>query len=211
MEQGGIPQAIGNEGPPTERLAAATTEVAGAVHESAHDLKGTLGEEARGVAVEATERARGLVAQANDQARQQLSEQVDHLGAAFTRMRDELDALADGRPEEAGSASEYTRNLASELGRIGEAIASRGIEGLMGDLEGLARRRPGAFLGGAALAGFLTARMLRARRDASEARPSAPPAPGVELGGQANLDDTITGTPPTDASGNLEPPWRVSA
>ncbi|GAC1503859.1 MAG: hypothetical protein NVS1B14_09480 [Vulcanimicrobiaceae bacterium] len=43
-----------------------------------------------------------------------------------------------------------------------DSLSSRGYDGVMQDVKGLARRRPGLFLLGAAAAGFGVARLARA-------------------------------------------------
>ncbi|MGX1274819.1 hypothetical protein [Streptomyces phaeoluteigriseus] len=57
-----------------------------------------------------------------------------------------------------------------------------GAEGLLQDLQGFARRRPGAFLSAAALAGLVVERLAKAgsKADGSRPRPSALPPSQAE-------------------------------
>lgn len=50
--------------------------------------------------------------------------------------------------------------------RAADYLEERGVDGLVGDLQGFARRRPGAFLGGAVLAGLVAGRLMKAGKAA---------------------------------------------
>ena len=62
-------------------------------------------------------------------------------------------ALADGRPQDAPDLADYVRHMADKLleaadlaDALAEDVPSRGTEGFLEDLQGLARHRPGLFV-----------------------------------------------------------------
>ena len=70
-------------------------------------------------------------------------------------------ALAAGRPEQAGALVDYAEQAANWLDTCANAIDERGLEGLSADVVDFARRRPGLFLAGAAVAGVAVGRLIR--------------------------------------------------
>src|SRR5690606_9991834 len=74
------------------------------------------------------------------------------------------------------------RGLAAEAAdrshRAADYLERQGVEGLVADLQGFARRRPGAFLGGALLAGLAVGRLAKASGSASRASAQSGPEPG---------------------------------
>jgi len=68
---------------------------------------------------------------------------------------------------------QYARQASGEVQRFAQRIDERGFDGLVDDLQSFARRRPGAFLLGAAVTGFATGRLLRGARDAASDDDSA--------------------------------------
>lgn len=132
--------------------------------EESRELVGTAREEAVGVAEEAATQARGVaedaIEQLHDQARHQTRRAADSLHSAGEQLR----ALADGRPEEAGPMRDYARTAARQVDRVADRVDELGFDGIVDEAEGLARRRPGAFLLGALASGVLVGRIARNRR-----------------------------------------------
>ncbi|MGV2922065.1 hypothetical protein RMO59_40120, partial [Streptomyces alfalfae] len=81
----------------------------------------------------------------------------------------------------------------------------RGPDGLVSDLQDFARRKPGVFLAGAALAGFVAA---RAGKGVSAAGSSAAPDAGVSpaQGGSATPRPGGSAAPRPDESGRRPVP-----
>ena len=61
--------------------------------------------------------------------------------------------------------------------RVADYLDRRGFEGAVGELQDFARRRPGTFLLGAAVAGFLVGRAAKAAQAFGE--PVVPPSSGT--------------------------------
>jgi hypothetical protein len=118
-------------------------------------------DEARHHAIDLAEDARR---QLHDQARQQ----TDHLGHAIQDLGHKLHALAEGRTDETGQVGDYTDRVADQVDRIGGRVQELGFDGTVDELQRFARRRPGVFLLGAAVAGFAVSRLGRGAKDAQQ-------------------------------------------
>lgn len=154
-------------------------EVAGAAGEQAREVAGVVREQAAQLTQELTSQGRTLYAETRQQVESQAEIQTQSLAAALHRLGGETQALADGRPADAGSLGTYAQQCADKLHEVAWNIEDRGVEGLIEDLGQFARRRPGAFLVGAALLGFGGGRLIRSAGGAGsdESDESAVPAP----------------------------------
>ena len=106
--------------------------------------------------------------------RQQLSEQAEqraqHTARGLRTFADQLQALGDGRPQEAGTAAEWTREIQQRVRHLSDRLDSGGVDGVLRDLSGFARRRPLVFLGACMAAGAVVGRLVK---DAAGAAPSS--------------------------------------
>jgi len=135
-------------------------EVATSAREKARDVAGEAGQQAREVASEAKERARDLLDEGRSQVRMQAVSQRDRLSSGLRSLSDELDAMAT-KGDQAGPATELARQ-ASDRARALASYLDRHEPGeLLDEVRDFARRRPAAFLLGAALAGVLAGRLTR--------------------------------------------------
>ena len=189
-------------------------EVAGTAAAKTGEVAGTAAEGARQVASEATRQAGELTKEATTQARNLLSETTgqvrDHAGQQAQRaasglrsVSEQVRALSDGRPEEAGKAGEYARQASDKLQQVAQRLDEGGLEGLLEDLQGFARRRPGLFLIGAAAAGFAVGRVVRGAQAASGddgQSGAATGSPDLRLGRADGPLTTTTGMGPPPAS-----------
>ena len=141
------------------------TEQAQAAAETARQEGGevvtTAEEQAVAVADEAGTQARNVVddalEQVHDEARLQTHRAADSLHTAGGQMH----ALAEGRPEDAGQMDEYARQAANQVTRVADRVDELGFDGIVDEVGGFARRRPGTFLLGTTAAGFLVGRLGR--------------------------------------------------
>ena len=129
-------------------------ELLGSGRSLVDDARSKLAAEARGVPERAADSLRGL--------------------------GEEVQALAEGRPEDAPTVSKYVwraadgfYGAADKLHAMADDIQERGFSGVLGDVQTFARRRPGVFLFGAAVIGFGVGRYVKAeateRREQKEA------------------------------------------
>ena len=125
-------------------------ELAGAAREQAQQVKGQLAEQAR-----------ALFADSRSQLQEEADRQTGRLAQVICQAGNQAVALAAGRPEQAGALVDYAEQAANWLDTCATAIEERGLEGLSADVVDFARRRPGVFLAGAAVAGIAVGRLLR--------------------------------------------------
>jgi hypothetical protein len=67
--------------------------------------------------------------------------------------------------------SPYAEKAARYVDTLAQALRRKDLGTIITEMEGFARRRPGLFLGGAALAGFLCARFLKVGRPRAAREP----------------------------------------
>ncbi|MEV8226940.1 hypothetical protein AB0P41_12925 [Streptomyces sp. NPDC079167] len=189
-------------------------EGAGLVSEKATDAVGTARERAGDVAGEATARAGDVAGELRDQLQEQARTQTERLAQNVRRLADELGDMGDS-----GKSDSPATNAVKQIADRGRDVASkledRGPQGLISDLQDFARRRPGTFLAGAALAGFATARLgksVKTGHDGAASRAGGDrtgrPAPGAGDGGRsaAITGDHLHGaTEPADSYEQPQP------
>jgi hypothetical protein len=154
----------------------ASRELGQATEKAKHDLEAVteraaqdmrhLGEQASEKVSEATDKAKSFAADQKDLA----AGQINGVAAAITKVADEL----DGSDQQ--TVARYARDLASGLSKMGKTVESRDIDDLMGMAQDFGRQQPVAFLGAAALAGFVASRFALASTHRRETK--AAPATG---------------------------------
>ncbi|MEU9980899.1 hypothetical protein [Streptomyces sp. NPDC050856] len=178
---------------------------AGLVGEKAADVAGTAKEQAGNVAGEATAQVRDLAGEVRSQLQEQARSQTRNLAENVRRLADELREMSDnGKP--GSTAAGVVRQIADGGHQVASRVESRGPDGLLDDLRGFARRRPGMFLAGAALAGFAVAR-------AGKGVSAAGSGDGGDGGERRDTDRPVPATgaipaggePTTPGSGYVEP------
>jgi hypothetical protein len=169
------------EPPSTSEIAKdEAAEVARSAKHSGGQVAGTVGEQANRVASETAQQARNLFeegkGQLADQAREGQRKAADGLRALADQLHG-MSEKSDGEgivPEVARQASERARTAASWL-------AEREPGDLLAEVRRFARRRPGVFLAGAALAGVVAGRLTRgaiaAQSESSSPADTTPPSP----------------------------------
>jgi hypothetical protein len=161
----------------TERVKEQGREVAQTASEEAGRVAGTVKEQAAEVGHEVAVQGREVVARAKEQFRSQADTQAREASEGLRRLGGQARALAEGRVEEAGALGAYVRQAGERIDGVAGRLEEQGVDGVLGDVQDFARRRPGLFLAGAAVAGFAVGRMIRGARDASSSEaPSTPPS-----------------------------------
>ncbi len=164
----------------TTRLQAG--RVASSAGESARDVAGTAREQAQRVAGEASQQARNVVEDLRAQLSAESSTQTTRLAGNLRRLSAEAATMA-----ETGDRSTPLPGLMEQLAQRGAQTADyleqRGPDGVLAEVRSFARRRPAAFLLGAAVAGFAVGRIGRGAKDASSSaadQPSAAPGQAAD-------------------------------
>jgi uncharacterized protein YjbJ (UPF0337 family) len=184
-----VPTAGSSEPPGAPSSGSQTTEVArdqaGQVGSAAADagrhVAGTAKEQAGQVAQQARREAKDLYQQARGQAAEQARTGQRKAGDALRSLAAELHEMAGG--EHHGPASDLAAQAAGRVDDLAGWLDSREPGDLVDEVRTFARRRPGLFLAGAALAGVLAGRLTRGVVDANrdtDNRGGAPrPAAGL--------------------------------
>jgi hypothetical protein len=205
---------------------------AGGQHVTAEtkEQAGRLVEEAQGQFMELLDRSQSELTE-------RASEQTDKAAAGLRSLSEQLAALVDGRPDDAGDVVGYVREVADQAERYAGRLEGDGFSAVASDLSRFARRRPGVFLLAAVAAGFAAGRLVKGARKVNETngadhesalpatstvRASGPvPSPAAgsetefELSGPGvwddggNLDPLAEVLPPTYLAGAAERPREV--
>ncbi|HYX43483.1 MAG TPA: hypothetical protein VE760_00480 [Acidimicrobiales bacterium] len=160
-------------------------QVASVAARQGREIGTTAKEQAERVRGEVVEQGRTVVAEARSQVESQAHAQSRQLADSLARLGEEVRALAEGRPDDAGRLVPYVSNAADavydaadRLYTLAEDINDRGLGAALEDVQAFARRRPGAFLFGMAVAGFGLGRAIRASSsDEGADAPTARSAP----------------------------------
>lgn len=146
------------------------SSVAQTAADSGGQVAGTARDEGQKVVSEAVGQARNLVGETRDQLSQQAGSQQERAAGNLRSISDELQTMASSS-DQPGLASELVRQAGGHVQQVAGWLDSRDPQGLLEDVRNLARRRPGAFLFGAAFAGLAAGRLTRAgvdvKRDSS--------------------------------------------
>lgn len=163
----------------------------------------SLGEELGSAATEASASVQDAAGEVTQNLRQQLTSQVT---AQQERAVDTLEHVAlllqqageHARKEDQATIAQLADQASEQVERFSTAVRDREPERLLADTKQLAQTKPGLFVGGALLAGFLGARFLRS---------SAQPQTQDTAQEQAGSDQSPNGseTAPTGAYGSDVP------
>jgi hypothetical protein len=110
---------------------------------------------------DATDKAKTFASEQKDLA----AGQISGVASAINKVADEL----DGGDQQ--MVARYARDLASGLSKFGGTVQNKNVDDLMGMAQNFGRSQPLAFLGAAALAGFVASRFALAsahRRDKAQ-------------------------------------------
>jgi hypothetical protein len=150
----------------------ASVDAGGSVSDTAKNVTSHAGEQAKQVADEAKDQVREVAAEAKDhaldlldqtrtQARRQAEESTKHMASGLHSLGDQIQALREGRAEDAGAVAGYADQARRRLDDVASRLDRDGLNGVASDLAAFARRRPGLFLVSCAGAGFALARLVR--------------------------------------------------
>lgn len=148
-------------------------EVAGTASSEASNVLSTAGQGAKEAAGEASTQVKvvagqarqqldDLVVQTRDEVRHQAESRNAQAAQGLRTLSQEVSALAEGRPDDAGPLVGLLDEAQRKVSDLAGRLENGGTQGVIDDVTGFARRRPGLFLAGAIGAGFLVGRLVRA-------------------------------------------------
>lgn len=152
MKQGYAPDPANDRETSRPTAGEQAAPVAGAAKEVVQSVK----EHARDVGGEAVERGRNLAGQVGERLSEEARSQNDRLVSGLQKLADDLEQMSDGNGSVAAT-------MAQQVGATSRQAATylqqHGPEGLLREVQEFARRKPGVFLIGAAVAGFVAGRV----------------------------------------------------
>jgi hypothetical protein len=120
----------------------------------------TAADQAKEVAHETQRQAQDLLHQGRQQLRQQTVAQQQKAAGGLSSLAQELRGLADGSSQGApGPARDLLQQASGYVEQFADRLQNREPADLLDDVRAFARRKPGTFLLGAALAGVLAGRL----------------------------------------------------
>lgn len=177
------------------------TDAAGAATEQAKGVAGEARQEASAVVSEAGAQARNLVDEARTALHDQAADRTDKAAGAIGDLGSRLRALAEGNPDAAGDLRRYAADLGDRLDGVASRLSSRGFDGMIEDVQGFARRRPGMFLAAAAATGFAAGRFFRGAKAEADGSPDTGTQGRQLTAGQPGaLPDSRVASVPTGAT-----------
>jgi len=171
-----------------------STDVKDTAKEQVQSVAATSKDEAANVVETAKEQVQAVTSdlrdqtrQLTDEARSQLTDhafaQRDNAVQSLRSLGDELTGMAE-KADSPGMGAQLTREVGGYAHKSADFLQEREPGQLVEELRGLARRRPGAFLLGAAFAGLLVGRVTRGAKSAhsSDGSTDSTASSSVEVG-----------------------------
>jgi hypothetical protein len=149
-------------------------------------LKEAAGEAKRaaGQAVEQAQQTAGeMVEGVKDQATSQLSVQKERAAGSLGAMALAIRQTGQGlREQDQGVVGRYADTAADQVERLAGYLREKDVSEVIEEVENVARRQPGLFLGGAVALGFFGTRFLMSSGSRAERRQRALSAPATRYG-----------------------------
>lgn len=143
-----------------ETAKAEATATAGQARQAAGQVADTVAEQGRAVVGEARQQAGKAFDELRGRAVNEAEEQARRAAGLVRRWSDDIGGLAHD-----ATGDSPARSLAAQVSdrghRAADYLEKQGVDGVLHDLRHFARRRPGAFLGGALVAGVVAGRLAR--------------------------------------------------
>ena len=119
----------------------------------------TAADQAKNVVAETKQQAQSLVEQGRTQVRQQAVSQQQKAGQSLSSLAEQLRNMVEGNAPAPGPARDLLEQATGYVEQFANRLQNREPADLLDDVRSFARRRPGTFLLGAALAGVLAGRL----------------------------------------------------
>lgn len=168
------------------------------------DLAHRAADRGRNVAAEAGRQAQNLMGQASAQLKEQAGAQQHRAASGLRELGEELRAMSD-RTDRPGVAPDLVRHAADRAHQAAQWLDQREPGMVVNDVRDYARRNPGLFLAGAAIAGVIAGRLTRTRGamqgDDGQQPEGHPDGMGGQPGGAAPGPGALSEPPAGSAAG----------
>jgi len=160
---------------PTDTARDQAQQVKDSAADAASQVTQAATEQAQQVTQDVRRQAKQLADETKNQLSEQASSQRDQAVSSLRSLGDELGSMSDSSPQ-SGLGTQLAREGSDLTRKVADFLEQREPTQLLDEVRHLARRRPGAFLIGAALAGVAVGRLTRgaasARSDTSSDQPA---------------------------------------
>jgi hypothetical protein len=171
--------------------------VASTAAQAGSQVASTAADQAKQVTQETKRQAQDLI----HQGRQQLTDQArtgqQKAGQGLSEIASQLRTMVEGGETPSGPAADLVRQAGDKLEEIAGWVQDREPGDLVNELRSFARRRPGAFILGAALAGVVAGRLttgvVAAHKDGSDSGSPQRLTPGADYTGTGYAATTTPG------------------
>ncbi|MET9518463.1 hypothetical protein [Streptomyces sp. NPDC002994] len=179
---------------------------AGQAKQAAGEVAGSVAQQAKAVTGEARQQAGTAARDLRGRVSDEVEGQAERAAGTLRKWADDLDGMAQNAPGDSPVRS-LVAQAADGGHRAADYLDRNGLGGVVDDVKGFARRRPGAFLGGAALAGLAVGRMAKAGK--AQAGAGGDGGRRADRAGQFPQDPPVQAPPPpeTDSSVAQAPGW----
>ncbi|WIY06545.1 hypothetical protein QRX60_22845 [Amycolatopsis mongoliensis] len=201
-------QGPGGQSPPstTEAAKNEAREVATTAADRGGEVAQTPAQEAKHVAEHAQREARDLLREGRDQLETQARDGQRKAAQSLHQLAGQLDRMAE-QTDSPGVAADVARQVSGRTRSVADWLEHREPGDLLDEVRRFARRRPGAFLVGAALAGAVVGRLTRGVvAQQQENSGSSPNGQAAGSPGQAALPHPGQATPPPHHPGPVGVP-----
>lgn len=131
------------------------------------DVASTAKEQTQQVAQEAVHQTRQIVGDARQRIVREADEQARRVSQGIAKLADELSSMVE-HSAEGSPAAGALRQVADTGRQAARFLDERGAGGVLDSAQDFARRKPGTFLLGAAVAGFLVGRVVKSANGSSD-------------------------------------------
>ncbi|CAM4140808.1 hypothetical protein KIPE111705_42530 [Kibdelosporangium persicum] len=202
---GGYARHQGTQDPPSTPQVAKheAAEVGSTAAEGGRQVMDTAGEQTKRVAREAGQQARNLMHESRQQLTDQAREGQRKAAQGLHTLADQLDDMY-AKSDQSGMGPEMIHQAAGHTRTVASWLDDRQPGDLLNEVRDFARRKPGMFLAGAALAGMLVGRLTRGAID-TQRDESADDNTTDKIPAQPGPAPTTTSVPPS------YPPTRAPA
>ena len=158
---------------------------ASAAVDEAKDVAAKVANEAKAQGAQIVEQAKARISDVTDKARDAAEDQKTFVAAQVDGVADAVSRVADELETSNGPTAHYARMIADNAQQLSNTIRDKSVDQLIGMAQDFGRKQPAAFIGAAALLGFVASRfvMASANRPTSEQETAnlpvaTSPAPG---------------------------------
>ncbi|MGV9761763.1 hypothetical protein ACWDUC_39010 [Streptomyces tricolor] len=184
-----------------------TSATADQARQAAGQVASTAVQQAKEVVDEARQQAGSVVQELRSRAMDEAEGQTRRAAGVLRQWAQDLTELAENAPGDSPARSVATQ-MADRGHRAADYVDKQGVEGIVGDLQSFARRRPGLFLGGALLAGLAVGRLGKVAGKAAQSGDGGQEQSAGAVQPQYSVEPDMPTPPP--GAGQWTPPQPLS-